>query len=407
MARQNQIRNRKKKNPSSKRWHAKPSILSTSEEFKNRYSEGHPYRKGIELLTSARLFHLTTQKRAKDPVHRVNIESMFHGEKLTFQMFNDYQELKATDMQVGGDFCDAPILCSTNRERHTITGLMAPIIASTKGVCAIRWNADLKPYWDQKPPVQYISKIMYSDPCFWEYFVPGSNGYLTDNLCKALRLVNGTPIQYHSLSFNSPDKHVQFQNLVANAKVGEVLSLPLDLRPEAINVELINLSEEDQRKWHQLHLSLLPDKIVIPLPCRRKFSKIPKPLVVPGALNGEYKCSKIRVKNFFPVESGFAITVNKAQGRTIPKVILAISERQGDGCGLNYNSVYVSFSRVKYRNDMRLLLFGDDGSRTSLTYLTKLKADPCNQAFVDGFDRNGGKFDMKKVLDKHAQLTRN
>jgi hypothetical protein len=406
MARQNQIRNRKKKkNRSSKPGRAKSSIPSATEEFKDRYSEGHPYRKGVELLTSARLFHLTTQKRAQDPVHRDHIESMFRGEKLTFQMFNHYEELKGVDMEESGDFCDAPILCSTNRERHTINGIMAPIRASTKGVCAIRWNADLKPYWDQKPSDQYISQIMYSDPCFWEYFVPDTDGYLSNNLCKPLGLVNGTHIRYHSLSFDSYGKYVQFQELVANTGVGEVLSLPLSLRPEAINVELINLSEETRQKWLQHDLSLLPDKIVIPLPCRRKFSKTPRPIIVPGAPNGEYKCSKIRVKNFFPVEPGFAITIYKAQGRTIPKVILAISERQGDGCGLNYRSIYVGFSRVKHKDDIRLLLFHDDGSRTSLTYLTKLTADPCNLAFVDGYDINGGEFDVKKVLDNYARLT--
>jgi hypothetical protein len=164
---------------------------------------------------------------------------MFRGEKLTFQIFNHYEELNVVDIHEGGDFCNAPILCATNRERHTINGIIAPIRASAKGVGAIRWNADLKPYWDQKPSDKYISDIIDSDPCFWEYFVPGSDGYLTDNLCKPLKLVNGTHIRYHSLSFDSPEKDVEFQKLVANSQVGQVLSLPLHLQPEAINVELI------------------------------------------------------------------------------------------------------------------------------------------------------------------------
>ena len=406
IARENKIRNRKKKNQNRKQpCRAKSCLPSATKEFEHRYSEGHPYRKGIELFTSARLFHLTTQKRAQDSIHRNHIESMFRGEKLTFQMFNQYEELKAIDIEKGGDFCDAPILCSTNRERHTINGIMAPIRASEKGVCAIRWNADLNAYWDQKPSDQYISQIMYRDSCFWEYFVPGSDGYLTDNLCKVLKLVNGTHIRYHSLSFDTHEKQVQFEELVANAKVGEVLSLPLGLRPEAINVELIDLSEATKQKWMRRHLSLFPDKVVIPLPCQRKFSKIPKSIIVPGAPDGTYKCSKIRVRNFFPVEPGFAITIYKAQGRTIPKVILAISERQGDGCGLNYRAIYVAFSRVKLKNDIRLLLFSDDGTRASLTYLTKLTADPCNLALIDGFDKHGGKFNVEKVLDKYAKLT--
>jgi hypothetical protein len=401
----NEKRKNKNKNPSVKPSRTKSTVLSATKEFTHRYSEGHPYRIGIVLLTSARLFHLTTQKRAQDPTHRGYVESMFRGEKLTFQMFNDYEALTVIDMQEGGDFCDAPILCSTNRERHTMNGIIAPIRASARGVCVIRWSADLKPYWDQKPPDEFIPNIMVSDPCFWEYFVAGTDGYLTDNLCKSLKLVNATPIRYHSLSFDSHEEDTEFQHLVANTNVGQVLSLPLHLRPAAINVELINLSEETRQKWQQWDLSLLPDKIVIPLPCRRVFPKVPKPLLVRGGPNGEYRCSKIRVTNFFPVEPGFAITIYKAQGKTIPKVILAVSERQGKGCGLNYRSIYVAFSRVKHKNDIRLLLFADDGTKNSLTYLTKLTADPCNRAFIAGFDKNGGKFDSSKVFDKYALLT--
>jgi hypothetical protein len=404
MARLKNIKQRKNKNLSWSGLCKKTSLPSATEEIQDRHSEGHPYRMGIDLLTSAKLFRLTTQKRAQDAEHRKHVESMFRGEKLTFPMFNLYEELKAADLQEGGDFLQAPFLCSTNRERATINGIMAPIRASAKGVCAIRWGADLKGCWDQKPEEKYIQEILDSDPCFWEYFVRGSEGYLTDNLCKRLKLVNGTRIRYHSLSFDSHEKHLLFQKLVAETEVGKTLSLPLDLRPETVNVELIDLSKESRQEWLGQSLSLLPDKVVIPLSCHRKSRKMPRRMLVPGGRNGEYKCSKVRVRNFFPVEPGFAITVYKAQGRTLPKVILAVSERKGNGCGLDYRSIYVAFSRVKRKEDIRLLLFGEGGYRDSITYLTKLKADPCNLAFIEGFDENGRKFSCKRVLDKYEEL---
>jgi hypothetical protein len=160
----------------------------------------------------------------------------------------------------------------------------------------------LEPFWDQKPLDQYIPNIMHSDPCFWEYFVRGTDGYLTDNPCKQLRLVNGTHIRCHSLSFDTYDKEIEFQKLITDAKVGEVLSLPPGLRPETVNIELIDLSEKIRNKWLQQNLSLRPDKVVIPLPCHRKFSTTSKAIIVLGGPNGECRCSKIRVKNFFPVE---------------------------------------------------------------------------------------------------------
>jgi hypothetical protein len=52
-----------------------------------------------------------------------------------------------------------------------------------------------------------------------------------------------------------------------------------------------------------------------------------------------------------------------------------------------------------------MLLFDDNGNRESLAYLTKLKADPCNLAFVEGFDTNGGQFKGNRVFNKYEQLT--
>jgi hypothetical protein len=411
MLRQNQIRKKKekRKNQPGKACRTKFAMASLTKDFTHRCSEGHPYKKGIDLLTSARLFDLTTQKRAQDPMHRKHVEMMFRGDPLTFQMFEEYRTLQPVDiMQEGSDFCDAPILCSTNRERHTLNGIMAPIKAAAKGVCAIRWRADLQPFWDQKPADEYISQVIDSDPVFWEYFVPETESYITENLRKRLRLINGTKLKCSTLSFDTHEKQIQFEKLVANTRVGGLLSLPLDLRPETQNVELVNLSKKTQQQWLEHGLSLHSNKVVIPIPCRRNFfSKTPKPILVPGGRNGKYKCSKIRIRNFFPIEPGFAITINKAQGKTMPKVILAVSERHGDGCGLSCRSVYVAFSRVKDRNDIRLLLFHDKGTRESLTYLTKLTADPCNLAFIEGFDRNGGEFNYEKVFKKHMQLTGN
>jgi hypothetical protein len=66
MVKQNRNRNRKKKNTTGKPSRAKLSLPLVTDEFKNKYNEGHPYRKGFDLLTSARLlFHLTTQNVLK------------------------------------------------------------------------------------------------------------------------------------------------------------------------------------------------------------------------------------------------------------------------------------------------------------------------------------------------------
>jgi len=54
-----------------------------------------------------------------------------------------------------------------------------------------------------------------------------------------------------------------------------------------------------------------------------------------------------------PFELGFAITFNKVQGQTLPKVILCFDESTYPQ-GINFESVYVGISRVRNEKDMRI-----------------------------------------------------
>ena len=64
------------------------------------------------------------------------------------------------------------------------------------------------------------------------------------------------------------------------------------------------------------------------------------------------------------------MTVHKAQGRTIPKVALALAHRQ-----MTYASIYVALSRVKLSDDIRIL-YHNSGPRPGvlgLQYNTQFK----------------------------------
>ena len=69
------------------------------------------------------------------------------------------------------------------------------------------------------------------------------------------------------------------------------------------------------------------------------------------------------------------------------KVILALSYCEAKQCSLDYWQVYVALSRVKKREDIRLLLTGDDEEMKwqSIQYLQDLKPDASVQAFFAGF----------------------
>ena len=104
------------------------------------------------------------------------------------------------------------------------------------------------------------------------------------------------------------------------------------------------------------------------------------------------------------MEPGFAVTIHKVQGRTLDKVILALSQQNGKGCGLDYRSVYVAFSRVRHAKDIRLLLTDKDGSQESMIYLAGMTGDPCNLAFVSGFRTDNKMFDGSKALQVYEHL---
>jgi hypothetical protein len=100
---------------------------------------------------------------------------------------------------------------------------------------------------------------------------------------------------------------------------------------------------------------------------------------------------KVTIQQRFPIDLDFAITVNRSQGQTLDNVILAISKRDLQSCDFRYNGIYVAFSRVKSKDNIRLLLVGNSESAKweSVRYITNLRPDPFCQAVVDGWSRQG------------------
>ena len=69
-------------------------------------------------------------------------------------------------------------------------------------------------------------------------------------------------------------------------------------------------------------------------------------------MGGEnYQPSRVEVRSIFPLESGIAITIHKAQGRTIQKVILCLSNRKSANMNPKYAALHVALSRVRWKED--------------------------------------------------------
>jgi len=100
-----------------------------------------------------------------------------------------------------------------------------------------------------------------------------------------------------------------------------------------------------------------------------------------------FPSSKITLRHYFPLEPALAITVHKAQGRMLKRVIIALSYCDAKGCNFSYRQVHVALSRVRNSDHIRLLLTGESEAMQwmSLLYIDNLRPDPSIRFYFAGF----------------------
>jgi hypothetical protein len=365
-----------------------------------KFGPDHPFRTGVNIIKNVKRRQLTQQVRATDPAQVALVQKLFEGKQLSVQDFVPYSNLSQNDLN-NEDWIDAPVLTATNRERYTFTHMLAKARACLRKTVVVRWRAQASSRWQRRPQTEEAREQALQDPAFFEYFVKDCHAYITANINKKLGIVNGAQVRYHSLSFHSDEEQELFEALVRDTPIGEVCTLPANLRPEAVNVEL-----EGIENWPD-GLTLVPGRVVIPIGTRPGRSKSSQWIPIPGGStsNGHsYRPSRVKVSNFFPIDPGFAITFYKIQGRTLRNLIIALSQRSLAVCSLNYSDVYVAFSRVAQASDIRLLLTDTDGSKESIHFVSGLKPDPCTAAFLHGFDDDGNHWDLDRAWQHYTSL---
>ena len=78
------------------------------------------------------------------------------------------------------------------------------------------------------------------------------------------------------------------------------------------------------------------------------------------------------------------MTVHKDQGRTITKVILALSKRPSHCLQMRYQSIFVAMSRIRQSDNIHLLLHEKSGY-DELTYIYGLSPPDDIKHFFAGF----------------------
>ena len=370
------------------------TILPSIRKEDNKYRENHPYTIGAGLLTKARWFEITQQRRSKDAKHTELITKTYRGEPITMEDLKSRLKILSEKDCTEMEWIRAPVLTATNRERCSLTHERAIQFAKATGTVVIRWLRENKA-WQQKPKPEFCAEAM-DDPVFYEYYVTGCDGFLTECINRDLNLVNALSIRYRSIKFEG-ESETFLRKALKTSSPGDVITMTA--RPLCINVEIILpkdtpeyvknalngfsivKSRKDKRREDDMDYD---DNPVIPIyhkSCRWDT----RSTVIHGGSG--FQPSRAIFRQYFPVEPAFAITVHKGEGRTMDRVIVALSHSEAKGCNFSYAQLHVALSRVQYSEHMRLLLTGNSEWKKwmSIRYIESLEADPSVSFYFGGF----------------------
>ena len=248
--------------------------------------------------------------------------------------------------------------------------------------------------------------------------MPGAPLNLSANINCELALANGTPAVAHSLTFSDWTEHSRVFDLLngpnppppgteieidvplaVNVRIQESLDgKPLSTRRkqqmEALKAfSIANIEEESA----DIVLSITPGmKSNKSSNSKNHFSHKTGNLLQPIA--------SVKVREPFPFDLAFAMTVHKAQGRTIHRVVIDLTDHPNHYSRMEFAAVFVAMSRVRCSDHIRLLVHPPyanrsiDNPETIYAYLTKLKASRFARAYLHGFHNNGDLWDPNRAM---------
>ena len=348
-------------------------------------------RSGVRLFETAHLLRLTSQHRCtKDPEHMANLNKMNSGSKMTSEDFNLYKTFSSDDLKNLDDFLMSTVIVTGNYERQEINSFMLGLWAKQYNTHIVRWKRKMKyDKWRGRPRTNEALLNAEQQSCFYEQFTPMAPAYLTNNLNVHNDLANGTLVRLHSLAFDDPADKTLLDELIASTPPGENIDLPYP--PTAINVELYPDFPDDNEELQQCkqrkrelwtHGSITNDGHIV-IPIDRKTGKYHTESIRAANSSFYYNASSVPIADHFPIELGFCITIPKAQGRTIHKLIASLSRHPLSYLRFNWEQIYVLLSRITGRSDLRLLL--KMGNRSTLDYISELEKDPYTVHYFKGF----------------------
>lgn len=372
----------------------------------SRYSVRGLVHHGCWMFSNFMRFHISEQQRSDDPIHNQFVQKLASGKNITLRDLSCYKTLSKSDVK-NPEWKFAPVLVTTNRERMTIVAKQAQLFAQAHSTYVFKWRNPLS-CWKNKPGD--TSDLYRANPMLWQYFVPGAEAFLTSNINPRLGLANGTPCTAHSVVLDpqGTDYHRIMEIVSGDNPLPFGSEIILDEAPAAVNMRIhsgLDGKLPSNNKKRQLDAlrehSVVSDSDDIVIPISKTGDKFKATRMRNGSPSLS-NISSVKVKTALAFDLAFAMTVHKAQGRTMKRVIIALTHRPEVTLQMKFASVFVGMSRVKTSNHLRMLehIPGTvQGNRKrALSYLTDLLPNKNINIFNAGFDNNNGCWDWRKAL---------
>ena len=329
---------------------------------------------GIKSFQTLRKMELTTQNRSKDPDHTSAIVQLRVG-NINDTFIKNLKPLTTKDVKNGWEF--VPILVTSNAEAILLNRRQIVAFAKTHGQFILKWTNPIRNCEDAESyNIDIVEDII---PEAVQYFCMGAPGLVNANKNPVgTGIVNGYRVVQHSLVW----KTNPWKPPKSGWKPGQIFEVH---RPDyMVVIKDLNDNKSD--------------------------SSVEEPEFIPLKTDHYNTWSQgVQISyNAFPFDLRFAITYHKVQGQTMDKVILFLHKRSTRQLApLQWESLYVAYTRVKSGEHIRVCYFGSDvtGDCTGLSHLKQLKRPELYDAWQKTYNSCGQWKDIG--LRKRAEAERN
>ena len=332
------------------------------------------------IMNEFEWIELDVQNRAgnKSTPHTEMVNRLYHNGQLTMDDLKRIKRLSIDDMKKDPSWMFAPIITRTNVERKHFEFIQAVRFGKYYNKPVVRWKESFIPA-KQFSKIDVNRDINPNDPNQYQYWVEGAPAILGHNVSTNVKLVNGSEVLTHSLTFRDTWQANEFTKMYEKANDGEIITL--NEAPYSSNIEIYVENENDsdrtktwkallRSRWDPQH-TMVPGKLVIPVTqILKKGYNMHLQCEKVGYVKGK-QCPKI------PFFLNFAMTSEKAQSQTMSKVILYLAHRKGRGSTFREKTLHhlnVDLSRVKCDEDMRILI-PESQTYEDLSYIETLEFD--------------------------------